>query len=53
MARAVAAGARGYIVKDAAREELAATVVQVLTDAAWRRSAQRPRQEAPAGPRPR
>jgi DNA-binding NarL/FixJ family response regulator len=52
VARAVAAGARGYIVKDAARHELAVTVVQVLTDAAWRRSAQRPRQEAPAGPAP-
>jgi DNA-binding NarL/FixJ family response regulator len=39
VARAVAAGARGYIVKDASREELAATVVQAITDAAWRRSA--------------
>jgi DNA-binding NarL/FixJ family response regulator len=38
VARAVAAGARGYIVKDASREELAATVVQAITDAAWRRS---------------
>jgi DNA-binding NarL/FixJ family response regulator len=39
VARAVAAGARGYIVKDTSREELAATVVQAITDAAWRRSA--------------
>jgi DNA-binding NarL/FixJ family response regulator len=39
VARAVATGARGYIVKDASREELAATVVQAITDAAWRRSA--------------
>jgi DNA-binding NarL/FixJ family response regulator len=39
VARAVATGARGYIVKDASREELAATVVQATTDAAWRRSA--------------
>jgi DNA-binding NarL/FixJ family response regulator len=39
VARAVANGARGYIVKDASREELAATVVQAITDAAWRRSA--------------
>jgi DNA-binding NarL/FixJ family response regulator len=38
VARAVATGARGYIVKDASREELAATVVQAITDAAWRRS---------------
>jgi DNA-binding NarL/FixJ family response regulator len=39
VARAVATGARGYIVKDASREELAATFVQAITDAAWRRSA--------------
>jgi len=39
VARAVATGARGYIVKDASREELAATVVQAITEAAWRRSA--------------
>ncbi|HET8615322.1 MAG TPA: response regulator transcription factor [Actinomycetales bacterium] len=39
VARAVAAGARGYVAKDASREELAATVVQAITDAAWRRSA--------------
>jgi DNA-binding NarL/FixJ family response regulator len=39
VARAIAAGARGYVVKDATREELAATVVQSLSDVAGRRSA--------------
>lgn len=43
VARAIGAGARGYIVKDASREELAAIVVQAITDAAWRR------QSAPSG----
>lgn len=43
VARAIAAGARGYVVKNASREELAATVVQAVTDAAWRR------QSAPGG----
>ncbi|GAB3688346.1 response regulator [Angustibacter aerolatus] len=38
VARAVTAGARGYVVKDASREELAATVVQSLTDAQGRRA---------------
>ncbi len=37
VARAIGAGARGYVVKDASREELAATVLQTITDAAWRR----------------
>jgi DNA-binding NarL/FixJ family response regulator len=37
VARAIAAGARGYVVKDASREELAATVVQSLSDVAGRR----------------
>ena len=32
VARAVTAGARGYVVKDAARDELAAAVLHVLTD---------------------
>ena len=32
VARAVSAGARGYVVKDAAREELAAAVLHVLTE---------------------
>jgi DNA-binding NarL/FixJ family response regulator len=48
VARAVSAGARGYIVKDASREELAATVVQAITDAAWLRSA--PTTGAPGHP---
>ena len=39
VARAIGAGARGYVVKDASREELATTVVQAITDAAWRRQA--------------
>ena len=39
VARAVAGGARGYVVKDATREEMAATVVHALSDALWRRSA--------------
>ncbi len=39
VARAIGAGARGYVVKDASREELAAIVVQAITDAAWRRQA--------------
>ena len=39
VARAISAGARGYVVKDASREELAAIVVQAITDAAWRRQA--------------
>ncbi len=37
VARAIAAGARGYVVKDASREELAATVVHSLSDVAGRR----------------
>ncbi len=40
VARAIAAGARGYLVKDASREELATSVVQSLTDLAGRRSPQ-------------
>jgi DNA-binding NarL/FixJ family response regulator len=43
VARAVASGARGYVVKDATREEMAATVVHALSDATWRRSAPAPR----------
>ena len=43
VARAVAGGARGYLVKDATREEMAATVVHALSDAVWRRSAPAPR----------
>ena len=36
VARAVASGARGYIVKDISRDELAATVTQALADVARR-----------------
>ncbi len=43
VARAVAGGARGYLVKDASREELAATVVHALSDAVWRRPLPAPR----------
>ena len=39
VARAIGAGARGYVVKDASREEMAATVVYAITDAVWRRRA--------------
>lgn len=37
VARAVASGARGYLVKDATREEMAAIVVHALSDLVWRR----------------
>jgi DNA-binding NarL/FixJ family response regulator len=43
VARAIAGGARGYLVKDATREEMAATVVHALTDAVWRRPVPAPR----------
>jgi DNA-binding NarL/FixJ family response regulator len=52
VARAVASGARGYVVKDASREEMAATVVHVLSDAVWRRSTPAPRAVEGAGPAP-
>jgi DNA-binding NarL/FixJ family response regulator len=39
----VNAGARGYLVKDASREELTAMVTQALADAAARRTAPRTR----------
>jgi len=38
VARAVAAGVRGYLVKDATREEVAATVTSALSDATLRRA---------------
>jgi DNA-binding NarL/FixJ family response regulator len=38
VARAVAAGVRGYLVKDATREELAATVTSALSDTTLRRA---------------
>jgi len=43
VARAVSSGARGYVVKDATREEMAATVVHALSDAVWRRPLPSPR----------
>lgn len=49
VARAVNAGARGYLVKDASREELTTMVTQALADAAARRTAPRPRLEHDAG----
>ena len=47
VARAVNAGARGYLVKDASREELVAMVTQALHDAAARQ-VPRPRPESGA-----
>ncbi len=49
VARAVNAGARGYLVKDASREELSAMVTQALADSSARRSAPRSRPEAAGG----
>lgn len=43
VARSVAGGARGYLVKDASREEVAATVVYALSDGLARRSVPAPR----------
>ena len=43
VARAVAGGARGYLVKDATREEVTATVVYALTDSTTRRVVPAPR----------
>ncbi len=43
VARAVANGARGYLVKDAAREEMTAAVVHALSDAVWHRPVPAPR----------
>lgn len=48
VARAVNAGARGYLVKDASREELVAMVTQALSDAAARQ-VPRARQDTDAG----
>ncbi len=39
VALAVAAGARGYLHKDASRAELRATVTQALADPTWRLAA--------------
>jgi DNA-binding NarL/FixJ family response regulator len=52
VARAVVGGARGYVVKDATREEMAATVVHALSDALWRRSAPAPRAMEGSTPAP-
>ncbi len=52
VARAVVSGARGYVVKDATREEMAATVVHALSDALWRRSAPAPRAAEGSAPAP-
>jgi DNA-binding NarL/FixJ family response regulator len=49
VARAVNAGARGYLVKDASREELSAMVTQALADSSARRSAPRARPDSPGG----
>ena len=49
VARAVNAGARGYLVKDASREELSAIVTQALADGAARRDAPRLRPDAAGG----
>ena len=47
VARAVAAGARGYLVKDASREELVAVVTQALAQVATR-AVPAPRSDTPA-----
>ncbi|HEX6918948.1 MAG TPA: response regulator transcription factor [Actinomycetes bacterium] len=49
VARAVNAGARGYLVKDASREELTTMVTQALADAAARSTAPRARLDPEAG----
>ena len=49
VARAVNAGARGYLVKDASREELSAMVTQALAESAARRAAPRAQPEAAGG----
>jgi DNA-binding NarL/FixJ family response regulator len=49
VARAVNAGARGYLVKDASREELITMVTQALADNAARRTAPHRRPEAEGG----
>ena len=52
VARAVSSGARGYLVKDATREEMAAAVVHALSDAAWRRPIPAPRAVEATGTAP-
>jgi DNA-binding NarL/FixJ family response regulator len=50
VARAVASGARGYLTKDATREELAATVALAMAASAWATPARRVRPTAPGDP---
>jgi DNA-binding NarL/FixJ family response regulator len=50
VARAVAAGARGYLTKDASREEMAATVALALAASAWATPARRARPHGPGDP---
>lgn len=50
VARSVAGGARGYLVKDATREEVAATVVYALSDGMTRRGVPAPRAVEAAAP---
>jgi DNA-binding NarL/FixJ family response regulator len=52
VARSVAGGARGYLVKDASREEVAATVVYALSDGLSRRSVPAPRSNESASTAP-
>ncbi|MFI7588173.1 response regulator [Spongisporangium articulatum] len=50
VARSVAGGARGYLVKDATREEVAATVVYALSDGLSRRAVPAPRSVEASAP---
>ena len=50
VARSVSGGARGYLVKDATREEVAATVVYALSDGLSRRVVPAPRSVETAAP---
>ena len=52
VARCVAGGVRGYLVKDASREEVAATVVYALSDGLARRSVPAPRSNESSTPAP-
>jgi DNA-binding NarL/FixJ family response regulator len=50
VARAVSAGARGYLTKDASHEELAATIALALAASAWATPARRVRPQGPGEP---
>jgi len=50
VARAVSAGARGYLTKDATREELSATIALALAASAWATPARRARPTSPGDP---